>query len=132
MEVIEIQTEARDQFLDITNRIQSAVEALGLEQGAVVVFVPHTTAGIAINEHADPSVAHDIQADMDRLVPWDQAYYQHREGNSPSHARATLAGSSEMVLVERGKLQLGTWQGVFFCEFDGPRRRKVFIQPLSS
>jgi secondary thiamine-phosphate synthase enzyme len=132
METLEIRTEGRDQFIDITNKVEAAVARLGLQEGAVIVYVPHTTAGILINEHADPTVAHDIQADLDRLIPWDQPYYRHREGNSPSHARASLVGSSEMILVESGKLQLGTWQGIFFCEFDGPRNRRVFVKALTA
>lgn len=127
METLRIQTESREQFVDITQRIQRAVQEAGVNEGVVVVYVPHTTAGVAINEHADPTVAVDIQADLSRLVPWEQPYYRHREGNSPSHAKATLVGSSEMIPIEQGQLVLGTWQGVFFCEFDGPRRRKAYL-----
>lgn len=131
METFEIQTEQREQFVEITDRIERAVRQAGVEQGVVVVYVPHTTAGIAINEHADPTVAVDIQADLGRLVPWEQSYYRHREGNSPSHTKATIVGSSETLLIEGGRLVLGTWQGVFFCEFDGPRRRRAHLTVLS-
>lgn len=132
METLQVQTGAKEQFLDITGELREAVRRLELADGIVVVYVPHTTAGIAINEGADPSVAADIQSDLERLVPWDQPYYRHREGNSPSHARASFVGSSETILVEGGELVLGTWQAVFFCEFDGPRRRKVYVKALSA
>lgn len=131
MKSLNIETEAREQFVEITDQIARAVREAGVQEGAVVVYVPHTTAGVAINEHADPTVAVDIQADLKRLVPWEQPYYRHREGNSPSHSKATLVGSSETILIEDGRLVLGTWQGVFFCEFDGPRRRKAYLRFLS-
>lgn len=130
MRTLELNTESQSQFIDITGDVRQVVRESELESGLVVVYVPHTTAGIAINEHADPSVAGDIQADLERLIPWHQTYYQHAEGNSPSHARAGLVGTSEVVLVENGELQLGRWQGIFFCEFDGPRRRKVYIKTM--
>lgn len=131
MHTLEINTESQSEFVDITGDVKRAVREAGLQHGLVVVYVPHTTAGIVINEHADPSVAHDIQSDLERLVPWQQSYYQHSEGNSPSHARASLTGTSETIPVEDGQLVLGTWQGIFLCEFDGPRRRKVYVKTMA-
>ena len=132
MHTLEVRTDSRDQFVDITDKIRSFVRKQGFRDGVLVVYVPHTTAGIAINEGADPSVAHDLQSDLARLVPWNQEYYKHREGNSSSHTRSALTGSSEMIIVEEGKLILGTWQSVFFCEFDGPRSRNVHLKFLGS
>jgi secondary thiamine-phosphate synthase enzyme len=132
MKTLRVETNKREQFVDITRQVREAVREAALEDGAVVVYVPHTTAGVAINEGADPAVAVDIQSDLERLIPWNQKHYRHREGNSPSHVRAALVGSSETVLVAGGELVLGTWQAIFFCEFDGPRTRNVHIQPLSA
>lgn len=130
MHTLDVRTNDRDQLIDITDRVRQVVQDQHYREGALVVYVPHTTAGIAINENADPTVAQDLQADLQRLVPWEQPYYRHREGNSSSHARAGLVGSSELVIVEDGELVLGTWQGIFFCEFDGPRSRSVYIKLL--
>jgi secondary thiamine-phosphate synthase enzyme len=130
METLEVRTGRRDQFVDITDRVRQFVSGAGLGDGALLVFIPHTTAAVTINEHADPSVVKDVQADLRRLVPWQQTYYEHREGNSPSHTRSAAIGSSELVILEGGELVLGTWQGIFFCEFDGPRVRKVHLQYL--
>jgi secondary thiamine-phosphate synthase enzyme len=131
MQTLEVDTKSRLQLIDITGRVRQVVQEGGLQSGLVVVYVPHTTAGIVINEHADPSVARDIQADLERLVPWGQPYYEHAEGNSPSHVRASIVGTSETVVVENGELALGTWQGIFFCEFDGPRRRRVYVKTMA-
>lgn len=130
METLEVRTDSRDQFVDITDRVRQFVSGAGFGDGALLVFVPHTTAAVTINEHADPSVVQDMQADLSRLVPWQQTYYEHREGNSSSHTRSAAIGSSELVIIEGGELVLGTWQGIFFCEFDGPRVRKVHLQYL--
>lgn len=130
MHTLDVRTNDRDQLIDITDRVRQVVQDQHYREGALVVYVPHTTAGIAINENADPTVAQDLQADLQRLVPWEQPYYGHREGNSSSHTRAGLVGSSELVIVEDGELVLGTWQGIFFCEFDGPRSRSVYIKLL--
>lgn len=113
-------------MIDITSRVQDAVQRLGLDQGLVTVFVPHTTAGILINENADPDVSADIARTLDRLVPW-RGDYQHTEGNAAAHIKAALVGSSVQVLVRNNRLVLGTWQGIFFCEFDGPRQRRVWV-----
>lgn len=127
MKKLTIQTRARSAFVDITVQVQAAVKELGLKSGAVTVFVPHTTAGITINENADPDVVGDIQAVLEKMVPW-QGAYRHGEGNSAAHVKAGLMGSSVRVLVEDGRLQLGTWQAIYFCEFDGPRSRQVWIK----
>ena len=112
-------------MVDITAQVEREVSASGAEEGICVIFVPHTTAGITINENADPSVQADIQSVLSRLVP-DGAGYNHLEGNADSHIKASLMGSSVCVPVEGGSLRLGTWQGIFFCEFDGPRQRKIW------
>ncbi|MBP7828316.1 MAG: secondary thiamine-phosphate synthase enzyme YjbQ [Kiritimatiellae bacterium] len=126
MESFSIATKRRTDFVDITREVERAAAALGVRDGAVTVFVPHTTAGITINEHADPDVMSDLEAALERVVPW-RADYAHAEGNAAAHVKASLMGSSVRVLVERGHLRLGTWQGVFLCEFDGPRTRTVWV-----
>jgi secondary thiamine-phosphate synthase enzyme len=124
-----VRTQARAQFIDITAEVERAAKERGLQRGSVLVFVPHTTAGITINENADPDVVADILAGLERLVP-RRGNYRHTEGNSDAHIKASLMGASVIVLVESGRLVLGTWQGIYFCEFDGPRSRKVFVQTL--
>lgn len=126
MKQIPIRTQGRSQFVDITRQVQAAAEELGVREGTLTVFVPHTTAGITINEHADPDVVRDLQGVLDRLVPW-HGDYAHDEGNSAAHVKASLMGSSVRVLVSGGRLRLGTWQGIFLCEFDGPREREVWV-----
>jgi secondary thiamine-phosphate synthase enzyme len=123
-------TSRRTEFIDITPEVQKALDRDGLTEGLVTVFVPHTTAGVTINEGADPSVQEDILHSLNQVIPFKGAY-QHREGNSPAHIKASLMGSSVTVLVKRGRLLLGTWQAIFFCEFDGPRNRKVYLQALA-
>ena len=124
-----IQSKARTQMIDITPAVQVEIDKAGITDGAVVVFSPHTTAGITINENADPSVPADLEAILDRMIPWE-ANYRHLEGNSAAHAKSSLVGASELVIIEKGRLVLGTWQSIFFCEFDGPRRRNVRLQFL--
>lgn len=126
---ISIRTRARTQMLNITSDVQHALDQTGVQSGVCYVFVPHTTAAVAINENADPSVARDIDAMLSQLVP-ESAGYTHLEGNSDSHIKAVMVGASEVVPVEDGRLQLGTWQGIYFCEFDGPRSRKVWVQAV--
>ncbi len=126
---LRIETGTRTQFLDITTEVARAVREAGLSNGAVVVFVPHTTAGVTINEHADPDVVADIIASLDRLVPW-KGHYAHAEGNSAAHIKTSLIGSSVTVPVGGGSLLLGTWQGIFLAEFDGPRSRRVLVSCL--
>ena len=128
MKEIEISTGRHAEFIDITGLVQAALKDLGLREGAVTVFVPHTTAGIMINENADPDVLADIEFALEKIVPW-KGNYRHGEGNAAAHVKASLLGSSLQVPVENGRLRLGTWQGIFFCEFDGPRRRKVWLTP---
>lgn len=111
----------------MTSDINSLVHKSGIDQGLCMLFVPHTTAAITINESADPSVKSDIQMILNQIIPWE-AGYRHYEGNSAAHIKATLVGSSELIAIENNKLVLGTWQGIFFCEFDGPRSRKLNVK----
>jgi len=124
---ISVKTRSRTEFVDITSDVQSALTASGITDGLCMVYVPHTTAAVTINESADPAVKRDILMILNRIVPWE-AEYRHMEGNSPAHVKSTLVGASELIAVENGRLVLGTWQGIFFCEFDGPRSRKVKIK----
>lgn len=124
----EIKTSRRDEFVDVTGRVRRCVEASGTESGIVVVYVPHTTAGITINENADPDVVHDMIKQLDEMIPWRQPFYRHGEGNSAAHVKASLMGSSVQVFIEQGRLCLGRWQGIWFCEFDGPRMRTVQVE----
>ena len=124
---LEVSTRSRAQMVDITSEVQRAVTESGAKEGTCHLYVPHTTAGIAINENADPSVAQDILATLEKAAPQGGSY-RHTEGNADSHIKATMVGSSETVLVEGGRLLLGTWQGIFLCEFDGPRRRRVLLK----
>ena len=123
-----VSSKSRNQMIDITGKVSSVVGKSGIADGDVIVYCPHTTAAITINENADPSVPHDILLTLSELMPPNRPGYQHYEGNSDSHSKSSLIGCSEQVLVKGGKLALGTWQGVFFCEFDGPRSRKVLVQ----
>ena len=123
---VAVRTGARTDFVDVTALVRKAVSELGLTDGAVVVFNPHTTAGVTINEGADPDVVRDLDLIFDRVVPWS-GNYRHAEGNAAAHAKASLTGSSVTVLVREGKLQLGTWQTIWFCDFDGPRERKLWV-----
>jgi len=126
MHSFSVRTQKHTQFLDITQEVQSWIDDSGIKSGIVTVFVPHTTAGITINENADPTVTSDIADALDRAVPW-QAQYRHSEGNAAAHVKASMMGSSIQLVVEGGRLLLGTWQAVYFCEFDGPRSRTVWI-----
>lgn len=127
IQTLRIRTTARIEFRDITRELQEAVRETNVQSGVCDVFVPHTTAGITVNEHADPSVVEDIGTRLDALVPQD-CDYRHAEGNAPAHVKASLIGSSQNLLVDEQQLRLGTWQGVFFCEFDGPRDRQVLVK----
>ncbi len=127
MDTIEIRTRTKEEFIDLTAEVDRLVAASGITSGTCVVVVPHTTAGITVNENADPDVRADLLMTLRRVVP-DALPYAHAEGNSPAHVKASLFGSSVSLIVEDGRLQLGTWQGIFFCEFDGPRTRQVWIQ----
>ena len=127
MRKIEVKTQTKEELIDITSRVKEEVSHSGIKNGICHVYIPHTTAGITINENADPSVKEDILMTMKKLVP-DNLPYKHSEGNSPAHVKASLVGSSVNVIIEEGELQLGTWQGIFFCEFDGPRSRRAYIK----
>jgi secondary thiamine-phosphate synthase enzyme len=127
MTKLTVNSGGRTDFVDITGEVRQAVGRLNLQDGVVTVFVPHTTAGVTINEHADPAVMADMELVLDRMVPWTGGY-RHSEGNTAAHVKASLVGSSVRVIVQGGELQLGTWQGIFFCEFDGPRTRSVLLE----
>ena len=141
MEQIRVRTERRTQLLDITADVQAALDAAIATSGAngangagaALVFVPHTTAGVTINEHADPAVARDFEAALERMVgdDWGWQHIEEGEENAPSHIRASLMGPQVLVPLKDGRLALGTWQGIFFCELDGPRERSVYVTPLS-
>ena len=124
---ISLQTKRPVDFYEITKEVQEIITASSVKDGICHVFVPHTTAAVTINERADPDVARDMITSLDTLIPGNYNYH-HAEGNSPGHIKASLIGSSQTVFIENGRLLLGTWQGIFFCEFDGPRTRKVFIK----
>jgi secondary thiamine-phosphate synthase enzyme len=127
MDIVRVKTDRRTQLVDVTPKVQRIVSESGVASGVCHIYVPHTTAAVMINEHADPDVATDLEGVFDRLVP-KAGPYRHSEGNTDSHAKASLVGASQMIFVEGGKLALGTWQGVFFCEFDGPRERKMWVK----
>jgi len=122
-----VRTRSRTEFVDITGQVSKIVQESKVSSGLAIVFVPHTTAAVTVNENADPSVQHDILADLNRLIPF-AGPYQHTEGNSAAHIKSSLVGPSETLIIEEGRLKLGTWQGVYFCEFDGPRTRKVWVK----
>lgn len=126
---INVKSMARNEFIDITGKVQETVAEEGVKDGVCYIYVPHTTAGITINEGADPSVQRDIQHTLSRLIPFESDY-QHREGNSDAHIKSTIAGVSKSVFIEDGMLVLGTWQAIYFCEFDGPRHRRVAIKVI--
>jgi secondary thiamine-phosphate synthase enzyme len=130
MRTIEVRTQAREEFVDITARVREELVSSGVKDGICYVYVPHTTAAVTINESADPCVKEDILMTLRKIVP-DSLPYRHSEGNSPAHVKASLIGSSIKVIIKEGQLSLGTWQGIFFCEFDGPRSRSVFIKASS-
>ena len=127
-----IATGRRNDLVDITGPVRRAVAASGIDRGLATVFVPHTTAAVTINENADPSVKYDLLMGLDNLVPAGLPQYRHAEGNSDAHIKASLVGSSVTVIVEKGSLVLGTWQGIFLCEFDGPRTRQVLVQVVKT
>jgi secondary thiamine-phosphate synthase enzyme len=124
---ISVKTSSRIDMVDITGSVQKELSKAGVDDGFCVVYVPHTTAGVTINEGADPAVCHDIITKLNEMVP-PNAGYRHMEGNSDSHIKALIMGSSVTVMIENGRLVLGTWQKIFFCEFDGPRSRKVYVK----
>ena len=131
MQIFEVTTSTQTEFIDITRSVQEAVKKAGVKDGICIIFIPHTTAAVTINENADPSVIHDILMELNKIVPFKDQYH-HMEGNSPAHIKTSLVGCSEIVFVESGRLALGTWQGIFFCEFDGPRNRKVHVKVIKT
>lgn len=129
MTELTVRSHAREEFIDITGNVQSVVGESGVTDGVVTCFVPHTTAAVTINENADPDVTRDIISKLNRVFPQDDDY-RHAEGNSDAHIKSSLVGASEQVLVKGGRLVLGTWQGIYFCEFDGPRTRRLIISVM--
>ena len=125
--ILKVKTTSRTEFVDITADVENLVRSAGLKDGLCLLYVPHTTAAVTINESADPSVKADVLMVLNDIIPWEAAY-RHLEGNSPAHIKSSLVGASELIAIEKGRLALGTWQGIFFCEFDGPRSRKVHVR----
>ncbi len=125
--ILSVKTRETTELVDITSDINRLVQKSGIDQGLCMLYVPHTTAAVTINESADPSVKSDMLMIMNQIIPWE-ANYRHLEGNSAAHIKTTLVGSSELIAIENQQLVLGTWQGVFFCEFDGPRNRKLHVK----
>ena len=124
---ISVKSRNRNEFINITQEVQNVVNKSGIKDGVCYIFIPHTTAGITINEAADPDVVADIQQELNKIAPAG-SHYRHTEGNADAHIKASIIGSSQAVFIENGRLKLGTWQGIFFCEFDGPRNRKVWVK----
>jgi secondary thiamine-phosphate synthase enzyme len=124
---LNVRTGKHTQMLDITQDVQQAVADSGVQSGICIVFIPHTTAAVTINENADPDVVRDFTTEINKIVPWEDGYY-HMEGNSAAHLKSSMIGFSEQVIIEDGRLVLGTWQGIYFCEYDGPRSRKVYVK----
>jgi secondary thiamine-phosphate synthase enzyme len=127
MKELDVKTSSHTEFVEITERVQRAVDESGVKDGVCVCFMPHTTAGITINENADPDVVADMIYALDKAVPWKDSHYRHGEGNTAAHVKSSMMGHSVTLIVQNGRIQLGTWQGVFLCEFDGPRTRKVWV-----
>ena len=132
MRTEQVTTRARNEMIDITPTVARIVRESGVRDGMCVVFVPHTTAAVTINENADPDVKHDLLKKLADLVPQHESYYRHNEGNSDAHLKTSLVGPSVTVIIEGGRLVLGTWQGIQFCEFDGPRTRSVYVKVLGA
>ena len=128
--ILDVKTSSRSQFIDITDRVRQLVADAGIREGVCYLYVPHTTAAVTINESADPSVGQDISNQLEHMVPW-QNNYRHTEGNAAAHIKASLLGASQTILISNGRLVLGTWQGIFFCEFDGPRQRKILVKIIA-
>ena len=125
-----IRTHSRTELIDITAQVAKLVQQSKVQSGLLTLFVPHTTAAVTINENADPSVQHDILSELNRIVPFTGPY-QHTEGNSAAHVKSTIVGCSQLILVEEARMVLGTWQGLYFCEFDGPRSRKIWVKIIA-
>ena len=130
MKQFSVKTQSRTDFINLDRHVEEALQGTGLAEGVLTVFIPHTTAGVTINENADPDVTSDMEVVLDRMVPWNGGY-KHGEGNTAAHVKASMMGSSVQVIVSDGRLQLGTWQSIYFCEFDGPRTRTVWVKGIS-
>lgn len=130
MRTYELSTKERDGMVDVTSFVQEAVAESGVREGYAIVYCPHTTAGMAINENADPDVVRDVLRRFNELYPWEHRLDRHAEGNTAAHLKAITTGTSQTVLISGGRLVLGTWQGIYFCEFDGPRRRKFHVKVI--
>jgi len=126
---IRVNSSKTTEFIDITSKVQAIVSKSKVKEGLCIVYCPHTTSGITVNENADPSVKEDIRNEMDKIIPWDDNY-RHMEGNSAAHIKSSITGFSKVFIVHNNKLVLGTWQGIFFTEFDGPRTRKIFVKVI--
>ncbi|WLD93947.1 secondary thiamine-phosphate synthase enzyme YjbQ [Alkalihalobacillus sp. AL-G] len=126
-----LRTNKRDEMIDITTNVKSMVKKSGIKNGIVYVYCPHTTAGITINENADPDVKHDMLMRLDEVYPWEHPKYRHAEGNSASHLKTSTVGNSQVIMIDNGELVLGTWQGIYFCEFDGPRIRTYYLKVVN-
>lgn len=131
MRTVTVATSNREEMIDVTDRVQKLARENNVIQGMAIVYVPHTTAAATINENADPDVRHDMLEKLTALIPKREAFYQHSEGNSDSHVKTSLVGNSVTVLIESGRLVLGQWQGIYFCEFDGPRQRQMIVKLIS-
>ncbi len=131
MNTLSVKTRAKTEFIDITGEVYAIVHKTGIMEGMCFVYVPHTTAAVTINENADPSVRKDIVDEINKIVPWND-HYAHLEGNSAAHIKASVFGAASSIPISQGRLALGTWQGIYFCEFDGPRNREVLVQTVKS
>lgn len=131
MKIIEISSSSKEEMIDITSKVKKIVEEEGIQNGICLIYTPHTTAGIIINENADPDVKRDILTMLKKIVP-ENLPYSHSEGNAPAHIKSAMIGNSRIIPLNKGSLSLGTWEGIFFCEFDGPRRRKVYVEIVKS
>ena len=127
---LNVRTTGHSEMIDITDRIENAVSASGVAEGVAIVYIPHTTAGVTVNENADPDVVRDMLEALASAVPWKQGFYRHGEGNSAAHVKSSIVGCTQTLLVSNGRLALGTWQAVFLCEFDGPRNRNVIVRVM--
>ncbi|BBF41501.1 protein of unknown function UPF0047 [Lachnospiraceae bacterium KM106-2] len=127
MDTFQIRTKRHSEMIDITQEVSAIVKKSGVKSGICTIFIPHTTAAVTINENADPDVVHDFTKEINKIVPWEDGYL-HMEGNSAAHLKSSMMGFSETIIIEDGKLVLGTWQGIYFLEYDGPRTRKVFVK----
>lgn len=128
---LSINTATRDEMIDITSKVKNFIKESNVVSGIVTVYTAHTTAGITVNENADPDVKHDMLMRLDEVYPWDHSKYRHAEGNSASHLKASTVGTQQTLIIEEGEIILGTWQGIYFCEFDGPRTRTVYVKVMS-